>query len=58
MPGPQVGTGSPAVADWWLAMAVEVEEERPAAAAPAMTRERAKMRTTSFMISFLLGVFG
>jgi hypothetical protein len=41
--------GSPAVADWWLARPLVVEEETEAAAAPARTRERAKMRMASFM---------
>ena len=55
MRGPQVGTGSVSVADWWLRKEwLEVEEEETeAAAAPAITRESAKMRTTSFMMSNL-----
>jgi hypothetical protein len=53
--GPQVGRGSVSVADWWLRKEwLEVEEEETeAAAAPAITRESAKMRTTSFMMSNL-----
>jgi len=49
--GPQAGIGRPAVADWRLAKAGVVEEERPAAAAPPRTTERAKTRTTIFMKS-------
>ena len=53
MPGPQNGIGSPAVADWWLATIVrvlEVDEENEAAAAPARTSVKAKMRTVSFIV--------
>jgi len=48
--GPHPGTGRLAVADWWLGMTCEVEEEKEAAAAPATTTERAKIRMASFMI--------
>lgn len=41
--------GLAAVADWWLGMAVLDEGDTAAAAAPATTTDRAKMRTTSFM---------
>ncbi len=51
MPGPQNGTGIPAVADWWLTMACEVAEENEAAAAPARTRQSAEMRIASFIVS-------
>jgi len=43
--------GRVAVADWWLRTTLIGEEETEAAAAPAITTERAKMRTTSFMMS-------
>jgi hypothetical protein len=43
--------GKLSVADWWLPMERVVEEETEAAAAPAMTTDRAKMRTASFMRS-------
>jgi len=51
MPGPHVGVGSWAVADWWLGMACVVEDETEAAAAPAKTTARAKTRIASFMVS-------
>jgi hypothetical protein len=51
MPGPQVGIGMLSVADWWLRTTCIGEEEKEAAAAPAITTDRAKMRTTSFMMS-------
>ena len=53
IPGPQIGIGSPAVADWWLAAIVRVleeDEEKEAAAAPARTRQNAKMRKVSFIV--------
>jgi len=43
------------VADWWLAKTLELEDERVAAAAPAKTTERAKIRMASFMIGYLSG---
>jgi hypothetical protein len=46
--GPQPGPGKPAVADWWLGMATVLEVE--AAAAPATTTNRAKMRMVSFIV--------
>lgn len=49
----QSGIGFAAVADWWLGMAVLLEGETAAAAAPATTTERAKMRTTSFINDYL-----
>jgi hypothetical protein len=55
-PGAHSGTGLLAVADWWLARGLAVEEETEAAAAPARTRVRAKMRMTSFMIGNLFGI--
>jgi hypothetical protein len=45
--------GKLAVADWWLGRAREEVEEREAAAAPARTMDRAKMRTASFMVGNL-----
>jgi hypothetical protein len=52
MPGPQAGAGSAAVADWWLVNVPEVDEENEAAAAPAMTTAKAKIRMASFMIGY------
>jgi hypothetical protein len=54
--GPQVGTGILAVADWWLTIAFAEAGDFTAAAAPATTTVRAKMRTTSFMDDYLNGV--
>jgi hypothetical protein len=54
MRGPQVGRGRVSVGDWWLRKWVldeVVEEETEAAAAPAITMDRAKMRKASFMMS-------
>ena len=42
-----------AVADWWLGMAGLLDGDTAAAAAPATTTDRAKMRTTSFIIDYL-----
>ena len=56
MPGPQPGTGSSEVADWWLAIKWVVEEEETeAAATPAKTIESAKMRIASFIFGNLSG---
>lgn len=54
MPGPQVGTGSPAVADWWLEKERFGVEETEAAAAPATTTDRTKTRNASFIIGYPL----
>lgn len=54
-PGAHSGTGLLAVADWWLANGLSVEEVTEAAAAPARTRVKAKMRMASFMIGNLFG---
>jgi hypothetical protein len=54
MPGPHIGIGNVAVADWWLVTWLrlcEGVEETEAAAAPAMTTATAKARTASFIIS-------
>ncbi len=57
MPGPQPGIGrAEPVADWWLAIKCEVEEEKEAAAAPATTTANAKIRRASFMISYPLAI--
>jgi hypothetical protein len=56
MCGPHCGIGIFAVADWWLAMTFEVEDERLAAAAPAKTTDNAKIRKASFIIGNLLAV--
>jgi hypothetical protein len=50
IPGPQTGIGTLAVADWWLGMAGLVVDETEAAATPAKTTERAKMRMASFIV--------
>jgi hypothetical protein len=49
MYGPHPGTGILAVADWWLAMGGAVLDVAVAAAAPATTMVRAKMRMASFI---------
>jgi len=41
------------VADWWLANTRELEDESEAAAAPAKTTERAKIRIASFIVGYL-----
>jgi hypothetical protein len=41
-----------AVVAWWLTKFREEDEESEAAAAPAMTTERANTRTTSFIKSY------
>jgi hypothetical protein len=48
-----VGVGMPAVADWWLTIAFAEAGDFMAAAAPATTTVRAKMRTTSFIGNYL-----
>jgi hypothetical protein len=53
MPGPHVGVGSPAVADWWLEKAFFGVEETEAAAAPATTTDRTKTRMASFIVGYL-----
>jgi len=53
-PGPQVGTGSPAVAAWWLGMEFFTDEETEAAAAPATTTESARTRKASFISGYPL----
>lgn len=56
MPGPHPGTGSSEVTDWWLAITwVDDEEETEAAATPAKTIERTKMRMASFIFGNLSG---
>jgi hypothetical protein len=52
MPGPQVGTGSPAVADWWLRKECFGLVETEAAAAPATTTDRTKTRNASFIVGY------
>ena len=52
-PGAQNGTGSVAVADWWLENGLGVEEETDAAATPANAIEMAKMRMATFMVGNL-----
>jgi len=52
MPGPQVGVGSPAVADWWLEIICFGLDETEAAAAPATTTDRTIKRNASFMFGY------
>jgi hypothetical protein len=47
------GTGSEPVADWWLAKTRELDDESEAAAAPAKTTDRAKIRMASFIVGYL-----
>ncbi len=56
MRGPHVGVGKLAVADRWLEIAGMVLGEVAAAAAPATTTDRAKIRIASFMMSNPSGV--
>jgi len=51
-PGTQPGIGMLAVADWCLRRAL-VLEEKEAAATPAKTTERAKIRMASFIVGKL-----
>jgi hypothetical protein len=44
-----LGTGRLPVADWWLAMARELEDEREAA---AKTTDSAKIRMASFIVGY------
>lgn len=48
MPGPHPGPGMLAAADWWLTNTLVVEDV--AAAAPATTTNKAKMRIASFIV--------
>lgn len=45
------------VADWLLGMALVEADEMEAAAAPATTTERAKMRMASFMVISFMRIF-
>jgi hypothetical protein len=58
MPGPHAGIGMLSVAAWWLRTAWVEEDDTEAAAAPATTTERAKMRTMVFMSGKPLINFG
>lgn len=55
--GPHIGMGIAEVADWRLVKVWVVDDETEAAAAPATTTLRAKMRTTSFMTLLLFEWF-
>jgi hypothetical protein len=46
--------GNVAEGDWWLGMPGAFLGVRAAAATPATTTERAKMRTTSFIVGNLM----
>jgi hypothetical protein len=50
-----MGNADP-VADWWLAIRCEVEEEKDAAVAPATTTANAKIRRMSFILSYPLTI--
>ena len=52
MPGPQDGTGRAPVADWWLVKVCLGDDETEAAAAPATTTDKARTRTSSFIIGY------
>jgi hypothetical protein len=52
-PGAHSGIGSVAVADWWLANGLDVEEETDAAATPAKTTDSAKIRMAILMVGNL-----
>jgi hypothetical protein len=54
MPGPHPGDGSPEVAERWLVTTFGFEEEKEAAAAPAMIAANAKILTTSFIVGYPL----
>lgn len=57
MPGPQPGIGmADPVAERWLAIKCDVDEEKEAAAAPAKTTANAKIRIASFIISYPLAI--
>jgi hypothetical protein len=52
---PHIGTGTLAVADWWLEDAINaVLDVAAAAPAPATTTDRTKMRMASFIMGNLL----
>jgi len=53
MPGPHIGMGKVAEGDWWLGRLGAFLGVIAAAATPATTTERAKMRTTSFIFDNL-----
>jgi hypothetical protein len=50
MRAPHPGDGTLAVADWWLGTMGAVLGVTAAAAAPATTTDRAKMRITCFIV--------
>jgi hypothetical protein len=52
MPGPQVGVGSPEVAERWLETVFLGLEDTEAAAAPATTTDSARTRTASFIFGY------
>jgi hypothetical protein len=52
MPGPQPGEGSSPVAEMWLTIVCEREDETEAAAAPATITANIKTRTASFIIGY------
>ena len=54
IPGPQRGTGSPAVAAWWLGTMCLGLEDTEAAAAPATTTESTRTRKASFITGYPL----
>lgn len=52
IPGPHPGDGKLDVAERWLTITLDLEEENEAAAAPATITENAKILTASFISSY------
>ena len=52
IPGPHPGEGKPAVAERWLTVTSDLEDEKEAAAAPAMRTANAKILMESFISSY------
>ena len=54
IPGPHPGEGNPAVAERWLTVTFDLEDEKEAAAAPAMRTASARILIESFIFSYPL----
>jgi hypothetical protein len=54
MPGPHVGIGNVAEGDWWLGKRGAFFGVTAAAATPATTTDKAKMRIASFILGYLV----
>jgi hypothetical protein len=54
MPGPHPGDGKAEVAERWLAIMCDVDDENDAAAAPATTMANTKTRKASFILDYSL----